>query len=207
MRCRLGPFGRCWGSGLTIVGFHDPASLEVEIGCGRGRFLVQRAREHPQHLFVGIDINEVSCRRTRERYQTAELTNVRVYHSEAERFIDNYLEDSSVEAFHIYFPTPYIGPLQLHNVLGARLRHRLVDSSFLGKLVTKSKRGASLRMATDHRDYFEQIATALEELRLETVPWVTPVLNKRFDELVGSGCEREQREKGRRIYYLQCLLR
>src|SRR5688500_8125955 len=36
----------------------DGAPLEIEIGCADAQFLFERARRHPGHIYVGVDIRQ-----------------------------------------------------------------------------------------------------------------------------------------------------
>ncbi|MEZ5957786.1 MAG: methyltransferase domain-containing protein [Hyphomonadaceae bacterium] len=178
---------------------------EIEIGCGQGIFLVGRASENPSARIIGIDINIHQYEAARERVKEAGLSNAMIFHAEAFSFLREHVPDETISAFHAYFPSPYIGEIRRHNVLGQKLSGRLLSKEFLRELQRAAQLGASLRFATDNRSYFNFVAKNVEGLELVTTPWVHPRQSDQM--LVGSGCERKFRGMGREIYYLQCLLR
>jgi hypothetical protein len=81
--------------------------LEVEIGCGKGTFLVRAGGERPGHRILGIERARQYVQESCARVRKAELPNVRVVWAEALPFLRGALEPGSVHAFHVYFPDPW----------------------------------------------------------------------------------------------------
>src|SRR5438874_145180 len=111
--------------------FVSDRRIELDIGCGTGSFLRRVARENPSTEFVGIDIDEHACAKVQEHCQRTGIKNVLVCHSEALKFLREVVPESRVSAFHIYFPSPWVGEIREHNVLGADVIGRLVTAEFL----------------------------------------------------------------------------
>ena len=62
---------------------HPSAPWELEIGFGKGRYLLRRAQEDPDRLFLGIEIAGQYYRLTRDRAARKGLDNVVLVHGEA----------------------------------------------------------------------------------------------------------------------------
>ena len=66
------------------------APVELEIGCGNGEYLAQRAGEVPEHDFVGIELLWGRVKKTLRKLALAERDNARLLYGEASAIL-NYL--------------------------------------------------------------------------------------------------------------------
>jgi tRNA (guanine-N(7)-)-methyltransferase len=141
------PAGSMAPKDVTALLAGSDAPLEVEIGMGGGHFLVEYARRHPAHLFVGIERKRHRVVRALKKAQTSGLSNVHVVMGNADALLD-VLAPSSVSAFHIYFLDPW--PKDRHR------RRRFLRSETVRLLVDRLQPGGRLLLATDMLDYFIQ---------------------------------------------------
>ena len=153
------PDEELWGDDAfdAAQAFGRRAPLEVEIGSGKARFLIEAARRMPAHDFLGVELALAYYRVCRERVARAALPNVRILRADGRRFAERALPTSSVRAFHVYFPDPWPKKRQR--------KRRLLDGIGLEVLASRLEPGGVLRIVTDHADY----AAAISPL-LETVP-------------------------------------
>src|SRR5262245_1044411 len=179
---------------VTAAGvFGNDHPLELEIGSGKGTFLLAESFARPETNFLGIEYARRYWIFAADRLRRAERTNARVVLAEASGFIREFLEDDSLSAIHVYFPDPW--PKTRHH------RRRLLQPPFLALLASKLKRGGMLSIATDHSDYFERIAASVRSSTLVEVDFrrTSAALE---EESVGSNFERKYRREGRIIYML-----
>ncbi len=171
----------------------EPARpMELEIGSGKGTFLVQHAPLHPETDFLGVEYAKAYWRHAADRARRHALPNVRLLHSEAGLFLRNYVADSTFTQVHIYFPDPW--PKARHN------KRRLVQAPFLELVHQKLVAHGRVRLATDHEDYFtwmEEHAAKVAHL-FERLPFESAE-SAGEGELVGTNFERKYREEGRRF--------
>jgi len=130
-----------------------PQRLEVDLGCGKGRFLLARAAAHPETSFLGLDRQTRRLAKVERKAQRAQLANIRLLYAEAAYVVTHLLPRSSVAAYYIFFPDPW--PKRRHH------RRRLFDAAFLDALNTTLTPGGCIHLATDHLDYFESIQRLL----------------------------------------------
>lgn len=164
--------------------------LELEIGSGKGTFLVQQAPKCLDVNFIGIEYTRAIWGYAADRARRHGLTNVRLVHTEAAYFLRNFAPDDCFAQVHIYFPDPW--PKKRQN------KRRFVQESNLRLLHGKMKPGANLRIATDHSDYFqwmEDHAQQVDDL-FERLPFESPE-SAGEGELVGTNFERKYRREGR----------
>ncbi len=135
--------------------FARAGALEVEIGAGKGEFIVERAAQLPERNYLAVELSGVISRMLAVRCGRAELGNVRVVRMDARTLVNLMLPDASVAAFHIYFPDPW--PKERHH------KHRMFTERTVASLGRTLAPGGSLYVATDVPEYaaeIEQMLTA-----------------------------------------------
>jgi len=143
--------------------FARAAPLEVEIGSGKARFLIEAARANPAHDFLGIERSLSYYRICRERLDRAALENARILRADGRLYVEA-LEAGSIRAFHVYFPDPWPKKKQK--------KRRLLDGVMLEILAHRLEPGGVLRIVTDHPGYGSTIEPLLESVRVfERLPW------------------------------------
>src|SRR5690349_4254374 len=87
--------------------FGNEHPVVVEIGSGKGRFLIASAMEQPDVNFIGIEKSLHYHRVIRDRVAKRNLRNVRLINHDAFPVLQKMLNDNSVSELHIYFPDPW----------------------------------------------------------------------------------------------------
>lgn len=130
--------------------FGVDAPVEIEVGCGNGRFLQRAAPERPDHLFLGIERNLKYAGLARDRMVKYGIGNVRICRADATRFLASAIAPGTVHAVHIYFTDPW--PKKRH------AKRRLVQTPFLETLHRILRPGGLVHVKVDLFWYFEEIA-------------------------------------------------
>jgi tRNA (guanine-N7-)-methyltransferase len=175
--------------------FGRSGPVGIEIGSGKGTFLVHEAQAQPEVDFLGIEWARKYYRHAVDRIGRWGLTNVRLLRTDAATFLREFVPDESVDCFHIYFPDPW--PKKRHH------KRRLLQASNVETLLRCLKPGGEIRIATDHQDYFEQIRQVRSGFgdRLEEIEFPRPA-GARETELTGTNYERKYVKANRPIYTL-----
>ncbi len=145
---------------------HPDRPLEIEIGSGKGTFLIQQAERQPDTNFLGIEwareFYEYAADRVRRRRTghaddeqgrdaldhagapatPSVLRNVRMLHTDASEFLRWRTPDAIVRVIHLYFSDPW--PKSKHH------RRRVVQDRFLFEAARVLVPGGELRIVTDH---------------------------------------------------------
>ncbi|HUJ72491.1 MAG TPA: tRNA (guanosine(46)-N7)-methyltransferase TrmB [Verrucomicrobiae bacterium] len=129
--------------------FAQRRPLEIDLGCGRGTFLLWAARTYPQRNFLGVERLLRRLRRVDRKAVRAGLDNVRLIRIEATYLIVKLVPDGSVSTYHILFPDPW--PKRRHQ------SRRLICAPLLGEVHRTLTAGGVVNCATDHEEYFEWI--------------------------------------------------
>lgn len=168
----------------AVFGNHNPVVLEI--GSGKGRFLISSAIEQPDVNFIGIEKSLHYHRVINERVTKRHLTNVRLINHDAFLVVRDMLADESLREIHIYFPDPW--PRKREQ------KRRIIRPEVLEQFRRVLVPGGSGIYVTDHREYFEAAAPLIEaEFRAERrIP--------SHDDPPRTNYEAKYREEGRPIY-------
>jgi len=139
-----------WTSVLPLDKVFDITKpLEVDVGCGKGRFILSRAVSHPDANYLGIDRLLKRLRIVDKRIRRRGLENVRLLRIEASYAIEHLLPPGSVTTFYVQFPDPW--PKRRHH------RRRLFSPHILDAIHRTLATGGKIHLVTDHTHYFEVI--------------------------------------------------
>lgn len=123
--------------------------LEVDLGCARGKFLVEMAEAHPDRTFLGIEWQADRVARTQRKVERLELHRSKVLQGEGFEAVKNWFPEKSVDVLHVLFPDPW--PKRRHHV------RRLLQPHFFEAVRRVLKPGGRLRFRTDDRPYFDAV--------------------------------------------------
>ena len=175
--------------------FGNSNPVEMEIGCGKGKFLVARSIQNPGTNFLGIDRVSKFMNIGKTRAQKRELPNIRFLRAEARAFLTEAITPGSVSVFHIYFPDPW--PKRRHRV------RRVFTAELLKLLHTRLVAGGLVEIATDDKDYFD----AMKKTIAATAQlWenVRETVNERIlDGMNRTNYELKWAAAGRSLYYAE----
>ena len=126
--------------------FGDGKAVELEIGSGKGLFLLNAAKSEPGVNYLGIELSRKYARLAAARLAKAELTNAKVWCGDARIVLDTVVPAQSLRGVHVYFPDPWW-----------KTRHKK-RRVFTGELVQAIERtlspGGHLSVASDVAEYF-----------------------------------------------------
>jgi tRNA (guanine-N7-)-methyltransferase len=177
----------------TLFGNRHP--VELEIGPGKGSFLLRRAAARPEINFLGVEWARQYALYVADRAVRAGLVNVRTLCADAEAFI-RQVPDQSLLRIHIYFPDPW--PKRRH------LRRRLLKPAFLRQAKRCLRIGGWLGMVTDHEDYARQIRSALSVIEgMAKISFFTPTGGE--GAVVGTNFENKYAADGKRFHAFAAL--
>ncbi len=172
--------------------FTSPGPFELEIGCGKGGFLLSRARSRPDVRLLGIEWANKICRYTADRMRRWAIPNVRVMRTDADVFVKRHLPPECITALHIYHPDPW--PKKRHH------KRRLIQRPFVDAALRATAPGGRWLVQTDHAEYFTWMREVLDATpALVEVPFEDPTFGP-GDDWAGTNFEVKYVRSGATIF-------
>ena len=121
--------------------------LELDMGCGKGRFTVELARRHPERFILANDLIRERLHTLERRCAVAGLRNLRTLWATSLALVSYQLPPDSLARLHLLCPDPW--PKRRHQP------KRLVCTDFLCRVPRVLKRGGFFHLSTDYTPYYE----------------------------------------------------
>ncbi len=136
------------------VVFGEPGPVEIEIGIGKGRFLLAAAAARPDVRMVGVEWANQYLRIAESRAEKRGLKNVRFLRVDALKLLETGVPSGSVSCYYVFYPDPW--PKKRHH------KRRFFQPSTLDQVARTLVPGGCIHAATDHEDYWEVIEPLLD---------------------------------------------
>lgn len=129
--------------------FGNDAPLEIEIGHGKGTFLLEAALAMKDTNFLALEWSSGRHLYTAERVAKRNLGNVRLVRGDANLLFEKQIPAGSARTVHIYFPDPYWKK--------KHLKRKLINKPFLALLARVLKPGGRVLLKGDVAERFAEI--------------------------------------------------
>lgn len=140
--------------------YMDSKPVMLEIGCGKGGFLLELARRNKDINYIGVEKNEALLLEAAITAMDENLSNIKFTSFDANN-IEDYFETNSMARIYLNFSDPW--PKMRHS------KRRLTSRGFLEKYASILSQSKEIIIKTDNKNLFE--FTLLE-------------LSQRFDRLI-----------------------
>jgi len=140
--------------------FHNSNPIHLEIGTGKGQFILQLAALHPEINYVGIEKYSSVLLRALEKQDEAELPNLIFIRGDAEK-ITEYFEEGEAARIYLNFSDPW--PKKRY------AKRRLTSREFLARYNVILQQDGDIEFKTDNRDLFDWSVEEVPESAFEIV--------------------------------------
>ena len=148
--------------------FQNENPIVLELGCGKGEYTVQLARNNPDKNFIGIDIKGARIWTGAKEVAEKNMNNAKFLRTEIEN-LSQIFSSEEVDEIWITFPDPQM----------QKVRKRLTSTRFLHQYAAMLKNGGVVHLKTDSPFLYEYTKRLVEKNNLEIIE-IT-------DDLYGSG--------------------
>lgn len=131
------------GNYKSLFGNNNP--IHIEIGMGKGQFIVENAKRYPNINFIGIEKFDSVIVRAIEKIEEEEIPNLRLIRMDAQEIAEVF--DREIETIYLNFSDPWPKVRHAHRRLSSRKFLERYDSLF--------KDTKRIVMKTDNRHLFE----------------------------------------------------
>lgn len=126
--------------------FEKPQPIHLEVGMGKGQFIIGMAKTHPEINFIGLEIQETVAAIALKKALTEDLPNLQLVCGDGSA-ITNYFEPHEIDRMYLNFSDPW--PKKRH------AKRRLTYHTFLDGYQTILRKQGTIELKTDNMGFFE----------------------------------------------------
>jgi len=134
--------------------FGRRAPKALEIGFGMGETTARIAAANPGTDYLAIEVHSPGVGALLKKIGEEAIANIRVVQHDAVEVMRDMVPAGSLAAIHVFFPDPW--PKKRHH------KRRLLQRDFVELAVTRLAPGGVLHVATDWREYADEVLALLE---------------------------------------------
>lgn len=145
------------GRWLAHLGTPGLRTVNVEIGCNGGHWLLGQAMKNPSDLWIGIDYKFKQVYLGHEKAKKRNLmSNTVLLRANALR-LPHVFGTGEIDRLFLFFPDPW--PKDRHQ------KHRLFSESWLRAVHPLLKSTGRFEIRTDHPDYFREMLGVVNQVK------------------------------------------
>ncbi|MBR5284657.1 MAG: tRNA (guanosine(46)-N7)-methyltransferase TrmB [Clostridia bacterium] len=183
------------GNWRALFGKDENAQLHLEIGCGKGDFIVGNALKNPDICYVAVEREPNVILLAMEKAQAAGVENVRFIDADAATLTDVFAADE-VDRIYLNFSDPW-PPKKRH-------KRRLTHENYLKVYDQFLKKEGEIHQKTDNTGLFEFSLCSFSQFGYILYDVTFNLHATDFDNIM-TEYERNFTEKGMNIY--RCVAR
>lgn len=175
--------------------FEKEQPLYIEIGMGKGRFIVEMAKKYPERNFIGLEMQTVATGIALKKQLEAKLPNLQLVCANGSGLTE-FFELNEVSGIYLNFSDPW--PKNRNE------KRRLTYKSFLAQYEEVMQADGHLEFKTDNRGLFEYSLTSLNNYGMVfDQVWLDLHQTPDVEDNVMTEYEEKFSQKGQPIYKLE----
>lgn len=175
--------------------FGKTGAVFVEYCSGNGDWVVQKAIENPNSLWIAVEKRFDRVRKIWTRLNLHRLENLVIVCGEALTFSRYYLPSHILDGAFVNFPDPW--PKLKHS------KHRLIQEPFVEEMTRLIKEGGTMTYTTDDIPYSKQMIAQMQKHPAWESVFPDPFYTTEWDNYGSSWFERLWTERGIPVHYMQ----
>jgi tRNA (guanine-N7-)-methyltransferase len=185
-------------SGKWSEVFGNSNDIHLELGCGRGDFIIKVASQNPNKNYIAIDLKDEVLVYVLRKVQEAELGNIRIIPLQI-AFIEDVFSENEISRIYINFCNPW--PKDRHN------KRRLTHTKFLTKYKKFIKPNTEIWFKTDNVDLFDASIEYFKDNGFNIEYYTYDLHNSDFHENIVTEYESKFVSLGMKIMFLKAVLK
>ncbi|KAB7705865.1 tRNA (guanosine(46)-N7)-methyltransferase TrmB [Bacillus aerolatus] len=178
--------------------FNNNNPLYIEVGTGKGQFVTEMAKAHPDINFIGVELYESVIISALDRLIEADLPNVKLLNVDA-RNLGQYFAKGDVSRVYLNFSDPW--PKNRHE------KRRLTYRTFLKLYEDIMPDGSEIHFKTDNQGLFEFSLRSFSEYGMLLTFVSLDLHSSDFKGNIMTEYEEKFSAKGQRIYRAEAKYR
>ena len=173
--------------------FGNDNQVCLEIGCGKGGFAVESAKQNLQKNYLAVELLDNIIVMACEKCKKEGVKNLRFFNCGAE-YLPRYIKDKSISKIYLNFSPPFPGDRYENR--------RLTCDRLMGFYIQMLNDFGEIELKTDDKEFFEYSFSQMQKFGLKTIN-LTKELSLNPCLSVPTEYELKFRAQGLKIYYLK----
>ncbi|MFV0287853.1 MAG: tRNA (guanosine(46)-N7)-methyltransferase TrmB [Mycoplasmatales bacterium] len=169
--------------------------VAIEVGCGKGTFIYQKASLNPEILYIGIERQASIIVQASEKQEVNKLENLKYYYGDINTLIDNQILKNKVDVIYLNFSDPW--PKTRH------IKRRLTAPSFLNIYYQLLTKNGKIEQKTDNQGLFEYSVISLANDKRWIFQNIFIDLHNETKENIMTEYEKKFSTQGYKIKYIE----
>lgn len=140
--------------------FQSIKNCYLEIGCGKGGFLIEMSSKNADKIFIGVERNVTCSGITAKKIVESKLENAKLIWIDADRLVKE-IKKNSIDGIFLNFSDPW--PKKRHH------KRRLTAPGFLDEYYRILKKEGFLAFKTDNKDLFDFSLEMIQESKFKVL--------------------------------------
>ncbi|KYD21447.1 tRNA (guanine46-N7-)-methyltransferase [Geobacillus stearothermophilus] len=176
--------------------FGNERPIHIEIGTGKGKFITEMAKLHPDLNFIGIELYPSVLVSALDKLIESELPNVRLLNANA-KDLGTFFADGEVSRIYLNFSDPW--PKKRHE------KRRLTYRDFLALYERILTEDGDIHLKTDNQSFFEYSLVSLSQYGFVLAAVQLDLHRSDVEGNVMTEYEEKFSAKGNRIYRCEAV--
>ncbi|MDQ0233669.1 tRNA (guanosine(46)-N7)-methyltransferase TrmB [Metabacillus malikii] len=174
--------------------FGNDNPIHIEVGTGKGQFIVGMAQQNPEINYIGIELFDSVIVAALQKVVDLQLPNLKLLNVNAKDLAE-FFDVEEIDRVYLNFSDPW--PKTRH------IKRRLTYKSFLALYEKILKKGGEIHFKTDNQGLFEYSLISFSEYGLMLKYVSLDLHNSNFEGNIMTEYEEKFSEKGQRIYRVE----
>ena len=174
--------------------FGNEQALHIEIGMGKGQFITEMAKAHPEINYIGVDLETTVVSFALDKVKEENLSNVQLLHVDGSALTE-YFSDSEVDLIYLNFSDPW--PKKRHE------KRRLTSEKFLAVDEKILQARGQIHFKTDNQGMFEYSLASFSQYGMTIKQVWLDLHASEFADNIMTEYEEKFAQKGQPIYRVE----
>lgn len=174
--------------------FGNQNPIHIEIGTGKGQFITEMAKAHPEINYIGVEMQVSVVSMALDRLVEADISNLQLLHVDGSA-LTNYFADNEVDQIYLNFSDPW--PKTRHE------KRRLTFKTFLATDEQILKPNGEIHFKTDNQGLFEYSLASFSQYGMIIQKVWLDLHHSDYEGNIMTEYEEKFSSRGQRIYRVE----
>ncbi|XJS11313.1 tRNA (guanosine(46)-N7)-methyltransferase TrmB [Aerococcaceae bacterium WGS1372] len=176
--------------------FEKNQPIHIEVGSGKGQFIVEMAKHHPDINYIAVEIQTSVIVTILEKQIEEQLPNLQILHGDGSDLTE-YFEEGEISLLYLNFSDPW--PKKRH------IKRRLTSENFLKQYERILPNEGEVHFKTDNQGLFEYSLSSMSSYGMSFKQVWLDLHESDYQGNIMTEYEEKFSSRGNRIYRMEAI--